>query len=274
MTITSAFGTALDDAIHHHLPLNLPAAGDDLRIALQVLHFLADFLVRHLQVLLVLPALQAVVEAAPGSRAPAPTQSTVLSEDVDKKLAELQRRPARRRGASRRAATRSPRPRRALITSTLNSPKPSRTVPVSEKIRFSPLAGLTRLKSGLMPVGQQQEADLQQDSSAPPPSTRKPSIGNTIAARPFMIACQWTIIVPGSAVSVATDSPDRAASGRCENSTICAAHHQQQEAADQQQHRRAEVLAERDLALLAGLLPAMGCRFKCFFAGRLGHGID
>ena len=41
-----------------------------------------------------------------------------------------------------------------------------------------------------------------------------------------------------------------------------AAEHQQQEHADDQQHGRAEVLAERNLALLAGLLPAMGCRFK------------
>jgi hypothetical protein len=42
---------------------------------------------------------------------------------------------------------------------------------------------------------------------------------------------------------------------------VAAEHHQQQDTGDQK-HGRAEILAERDLALFAGLLPAMGCRFE------------
>ncbi len=92
------------------------------------------------------------------------------------------------------------------------------------------------------------------------PSTSSPIIGNTTPASPFMIAYQWCIIWPGSGVSdatvqVAAHQSDRELDDRPPID-------KQQHPADHQQHRRAEVLAERDLALLAGLFPAMGRRFK------------
>ena len=50
------------------------------------------------------------------------------------------------------------------------------------------------------------------------------------------------------------------------------AEHEQEQSAKHEQHRRAQILTECDLPLLAGLLPAMGGRFKGFFAGGFGHG--
>jgi hypothetical protein len=55
-------GHGAGNAVEDQLPLNGSPAGDDLRVALHVLHFFADFLVGHPQVLLKLPALQAVIE--------------------------------------------------------------------------------------------------------------------------------------------------------------------------------------------------------------------
>ena len=62
VTTTSALGTALYEAVQHELPLHGPAPRDDLRVAFEVPHFLADFLGRHLQVALVPPELEAVVQ--------------------------------------------------------------------------------------------------------------------------------------------------------------------------------------------------------------------
>ncbi len=62
VTTTSAFGTVDFKRFFTSSPLHLPAARNDLRIALHVLHFFANFLRRHLQVLLVLPPLEAEIE--------------------------------------------------------------------------------------------------------------------------------------------------------------------------------------------------------------------
>jgi hypothetical protein len=55
-------GHARRNPVEHQLSLDRAAAGDDLRVALYILHLLSDFLVCHSQILLVLPTLQSIIE--------------------------------------------------------------------------------------------------------------------------------------------------------------------------------------------------------------------
>ena len=81
-------------AVHRQLPLHLAAAGDHLRIAFEVLHFLAHFLRRHPQVLLVFPPLEAVVQDRQHQQGHADLHARP-DEDFRQEQGDLGRRPAR-----------------------------------------------------------------------------------------------------------------------------------------------------------------------------------
>ena len=188
-----------------------------------------------------------------------PIQSVVLSVISTSRWANCKvSRPLHRRTWSRRAHRITP--ATILITSSLNKPKPSRIVPESEKIRPRPAERADAADVGVETLGQKEEADLEnvgedrreQDHA----EQRQQYAGET---------SEDHVPMGEHGVSARRERGDvlqlAAHEAGSEVDQMAAKHHEQQDAGDQE-HGRAEVLAERDLALLAGLLPAMRCRVK------------
>ena len=148
-------------AIQDQLALDLAPASGHLRIALQGLHFFADFLRGHLQVLLKFPFLECVVEDGEYQQRDADLEAG-SQQDFEENAGDFADLACAHRQDD--ALTWSSRHQTATATTTLilNSPKPRRTKLLIDTRRCTPLSGLTRLKSGASLLGQKQGPDLQQ----------------------------------------------------------------------------------------------------------------
>ena len=133
VTTTSACGTDDLQAIHDQLPLDLPSPSRHVRIALQHLHFFADFLGGHPQILLEFPFLEAVVEDGQDQQGDADLQAG-SKQDVEQQAADL---PDRCVPSVRMTSqwSQTHQPATASTTQILNRPNPSRTTLVSDTSR-------------------------------------------------------------------------------------------------------------------------------------------